>query len=117
MPHFRSLTSISVRMARRAGCLAPVALLVAGLPLAGCSTIENLNPFAPEKYQTKILPDVPADDIYNQGLARLQKKDSGGAAKKFDDLDKSYPFSDYSRKGLLMETYANYQGGKYDDAI
>ena len=87
------------------------------LPLAGCSTLEGFNPFGAEKYQTKILPDVPADDIYNQGLARLQKKDASGAAKKFGDLDKQYPFSDYSRKGLLMTTYAQYTAGNYDDAI
>jgi hypothetical protein len=43
--------------------------------LASCSTIENLNPFGGEKYETKILPDVPADNIYDQGLARLQRRD------------------------------------------
>ncbi len=93
------------------------AAAIIGLPLAGCASIESMNPFAAEKYETKILPEVPADDIYNQGLARLQKKDTEGAAKKFGDLDKQYPFSDYSRKGLLMTTYAQYQGGSYDDAI
>ena len=92
-------------------------VLLLALPLAGCASLEALNPFGAEKYQTKILADVPADDIYNQGVARLQKKDADGAAKKFSDLDKQYPFSDYSRKGLLMSTYAQYQGGKYDDAI
>jgi outer membrane protein assembly factor BamD len=98
-------------------CRASMLAAVMSLPLAGCASIESFNPFAAEKYETKILPDVPADDIYNQGLARLQKKDSEGATKKFSELDKQYPFSDYSRKGLLMTTYAQYQGGNYDDAI
>ena len=89
----------------------------AALSLCGCSSIESLNPFAAEKYETKILPEIPAEDIYNQGVARLQNKDPEGASKKFGDLDKQYPFSDYSRKGLLMTTYAQYQGGNYDDAI
>ena len=99
--------------------LAQASLLMAvlALPLGGCSSLESFNPFGSEKYETKILPDVPPDAIYNQGLARLQKKDADGAAKKFGDLDKQYPFSDYSRKGLLMTTYAQYQGGSYDDAI
>ncbi len=109
----------SPRPARKPGAwtASVAAAAVLGLPLGGCSTLAGLNPFAGEKYETKVLADVPADTIYDQGLARLQKKDSDGAAKKFGDLDKQYPFSDYSRKGLLMETYANYQGGKYDDAI
>ncbi|MCW6511109.1 outer membrane protein assembly factor BamD [Lichenifustis flavocetrariae] len=105
---FRSAVRVSARAS-----LFGLALL----PLAGCSTFENLNPFAGEKYETKILPDVPADDIYNQGVARLQNKDTEGATKKFGQLEKDFAYSDYARKGLLMQTYAQYQGGSYDDAI
>ena len=84
---------------------------------AGCSTLESLNPFGGEKYETKLLPEEPADTIYDQGLARLQKGDGEGAAKKFAELEKQYPFSSHSRKGLIMQTYSQYQGGQYDDAI
>jgi outer membrane protein assembly factor BamD len=97
--------------------LAIAAAVLGAAMLSGCSTIENLNPFAGDKYETKILPDVPADDVYNQGVARLDKKDTSGAAKKFGQLEKDYPYSDWSRKGLLMETFAQYQGGDYDSAI
>ena len=94
------------------------AALVFGAPLAGCSTIEGLNPFGGgEKYETKLLADVPAEDIYNQGLARLNSNDTEGAAKKFGDLEKQYPFSQWSKKGLLMTTYSQYKGAQYDDAI
>ncbi len=86
-------------------------------PMAACSTLDGLNPFGGEKYETKLLPEEPPDQIYDQGLARLAKGDSDGAAKKFGDLDKQYPFSAHSRKGLLMTTYAHYQGGNYDEAI
>ena len=96
---------------------APAAALLA-VPLAGCSALDSINPFGSgEKYETKILAETPASDIYDQGLARLQKKDGAGAAKKFGDLEKQYPFSDWSRKGLMMQTYANYQAGDYDTAI
>ena len=108
------MVSDRFRMAIR---LVPVAALLA-VPLAGCSALDTINPFgAGEKYETKILPETPASDIYDQGLARLQKKDGAGAAKKFSELDKQYPFSDWSRKGLMMQTYANYQAGDYDTAI
>jgi outer membrane protein assembly factor BamD len=97
--------------------MVPVVALLA-VPLAGCSALDTINPFgAGEKYETKILAETPATDIYDQGLARLQKKDGAGAAKKFAELDKQYPFSDWSRKGLMMQTYANYQAGDYDTAI
>ena len=89
----------------------------ATMSIAGCSTFENLNPFGGEKYETKILPDVPADDIYNQGVAKIQSHDTEGATKKFGQLEKDYAFSDYARKGLLMQTYAQYQGASYEDAV
>lgn len=87
-----------------------------GASIGACSTIEDLNPFGTEKYRTKIEPDVPPTAIYDQGLARLQKGDEDGAAKKFVELGKQYPYSDWSKKGLLMTTYSQYQSGDYDSA-
>jgi|SRR6516165_5082935 len=90
------------------------------LPVAACSSLDSFNPmnmFSGEKYQTKIVPDVPADDMYNQGLARLQKKDYENAGKRFGDLDKQYPYSQWQKKALLMATFSQYQNGSYDDAV
>ena len=96
--------------------LAAIALLV--LPLGACSTIESMNPFGGgEKYETHLLPDVPAETLYNQGLGRLQRNDSAGAVKKFADVEKQFPFSQWSKKALLMTTYAHYSSQEYDDAI
>lgn len=93
-----------------------VAAVMAVAPLAACSTFDDINPFGPEKYKTKIEEEVPPTAIYDQGLARLKKGDDDGAAKKFTELGKQYPYSDWSKKGLLMTTYAQYQAGDYDSA-
>jgi outer membrane protein assembly factor BamD len=104
--------------ARQAGLAMRLsAILALAVPGAGCSTLENLNPFGGEKYETKLLPDVPADQIYDQGLARLQANNPEDAGKKFAELDKQYPFSQWSRRGLLMQTYSQYKAAQYDDAI
>jgi len=93
------------------------------LSAAGCSSIDSLgalnpmNLFAGEKYETKIIPDVPADTLYNQGLARMHQKDYEASAKKFAELEKQYPYSQWQPKALLMNTFSLYQDGKYDDAI
>ena len=92
-------------------------VVVAGAGLTGCESLDSLNPFATAKYKTEIVPDVPADRLYRQGLGRLEESDYEGASKKFDELDKSYSYSEWSRKGLLMTAYANYEGQKYEDAI
>jgi outer membrane protein assembly factor BamD len=86
--------------------------------LGGCDTLSSLNPFdKPEVYKPEVLPTVPADKLYNEGLARLQNGDSEGASKKFEEIDKQAPFSPYSRKGLILTAYSNYQASKWDDAI
>jgi outer membrane protein assembly factor BamD len=88
------------------------------LALAGCDTIQSLNPFdKSETYKPEIVANVPAEQVYNDGLARIQKRDYEGAAKKFNSLDRQYPFSEWARRGLIMETYANYEGGLYEEAI
>ena len=109
---FRRPALISIAGALR---LAVVAALV--LPVAACGGFDPFGLFGGEKYVTKIDPEVPPDTAYDQGIARLQKGDSEGAAKAFSDVDKQYPNSQWSRKGLLMATYAQYSAGQYDDAI
>jgi outer membrane protein assembly factor BamD len=95
-----------------------MAIVACGIGLAGCDTLASLNPFGGgEKYRMEIVPEVPAEQIYNQGLARLQNRDFEGAAKKFSDLDKQYPYSEWSRKALIMTTYANFEGGAYPEAV
>jgi outer membrane protein assembly factor BamD len=114
------MTFVSLPAARdfRAFGLRLAALTLALLPLGACSTVESLNPFGGgEKYETKLLPDIPAETLYNQGLGRLQRNDSTGAVKKFGDVEKQFPFSQWSKKALLMTVYAQYSAQEYDDAI
>jgi outer membrane protein assembly factor BamD len=73
--------------------------------------------FKGEKYETKIVPDVPAEELYNQALVKLQAKDYGGAAKKFEEVEKQYPYSQWQRKAMLMVTFSHYQNASYDDTI
>ena len=98
---------------------AVAASMAVSLP-ASADWLDALNPMnllKGEKYETKVVPDVPPEDLYNQALAKLQSKDYDGAAKKFAEIDKHYPYSQWQRKALLMTTFSQYQNGSYDDAI
>lgn len=104
----------------RTGSMRRGAALVLGtaLLLGGCDTMSSLNPFdRPEVYKPEVVADVPADKLYNEGLARVQSGDSEGAAKKFDEIDKQAPFSPYAKKGLILSAYTNYQASKWEEAI
>ena len=85
---------------------------------AGCDTLSGLNPFdRAEKYKPEIVEVQPAETMYNQGLARLKANDYPGAAKKFEEIDKAHPYSEWSKKGLVMIAFAHYEGREYADAI
>ena len=103
------------RPARR--CLAGAALVAIALSGSACSMIDQFNPFGSEKYKMEITPDTPASKTYDQGLQKLANGAPGEAAKKFTDLGKQYPSSDWARKGQLMTTYADYQAGDYTSAV
>src|SRR5499433_3839081 len=51
------------------------------------------------------------------GACSMFDKDAKGAAKKFEEVDRQHPYSDWARKSLIMQAFAYYQGGAYDDCI
>jgi outer membrane protein assembly factor BamD len=102
------------RLAHRS--TAGAAFIVIALAASGCSMFDQFNPFGSEKYKMEVTPDVPASKTYDQGLEKLANGSPTEAAKKFTDLGKQYPTSDWARKGLLMTTYAQYQAADYTSA-
>jgi outer membrane protein assembly factor BamD len=64
------------------------------------------------------ISDTPADKLYNEGLYLLNDQgDYKGAAKKFDEVDRQNPYSDWARKALLLSAYAYYQSELYDECV
>ena len=59
----------------------------------------------------------PADTLYNQALASIDAGNLSRAAKKFEELDRQHPYSEYSRKALVMQTFIAYRRGQYEDAV
>src|SRR5215468_1819649 len=91
------------------------AIVLLALPLAGCGTGELWDKFT-KKDDTFV--EEPADKLYNEGLYLMnQRKDAKAASKKFEEVDRQHPYSDWARKSLLMSAYAFYQQGDYDSCI
>jgi outer membrane protein assembly factor BamD len=79
----------------------------------GCSTWTSL--FGDKD---EVVPDEPADKLYNEGVFLLnEKKDNKQAAKKFEEVDRQHPYSEWARKSLLMSAYSYYQAGSYEESI
>ena len=104
---FSTRTESVESCARAATRFAAFALVA--LALAACSMFDKTEPVAPEE---------PADKLYNEGLYLLNsKKDPKNAAKKFEEVDRQHPYSEWARKALIMSAFAYYQGNAYDDCI
>ena len=84
------------------------------LALAFLGACSDFSLFAKEETP----PDEAADQLYNQGVFLLnEKKDFKEAAKKFEEVDRQHPYSDWARKSLIMSAYAYYEARAYDDCI
>jgi outer membrane protein assembly factor BamD len=88
------------------------AVVLLGLSLGACA---GWNPFA-AKDDTP--PDQPADRLYNEGLYYLNaKKEPKEAVKKFEEVDRQHPYSEWARKSLIMAAYGYYQSGQYEECV
>jgi outer membrane protein assembly factor BamD len=92
-----------------------VGLVVLAVPLSGCGTGALWDKFF-AKDDTFV--EEPAEKLYNEGLFLMNDKhDMRAASKKFEEVDRQHPYSDWARKSLLMSAYAFYNAGDYDSCI
>jgi outer membrane protein assembly factor BamD len=109
--------SVLLRELSVKGLMRALAIVAVAMPLAACETISSINPFGSAKATSDLSKDEPAEVLYNDGLARLQNNNYDGAARKFAELDKQYPYTNWSKRSLLLQTFANYENRSYEDAI
>lgn len=59
----------------------------------------------------------PVGELYNEALDQLQADEFGEAAKKFEEVDRQHPYSEWAARAEINAAYAYYMDNKYDDAI
>lgn len=59
----------------------------------------------------------PVEALYNTGYQRLQSKRWADAVDYFQEVERQHPYSEWSRRAILMQIYAYYQNNNYQDAI
>src|ERR1700729_1367273 len=112
--HKRSLTVAKLR--RREFVAARLVLLLPLLAfVGGCA---NGGLFGDYNKENEPVRDIPADRLYNEGVYLLNEKhDPKEAAKKFEEVDRQHPYSEWARKSLLMSAYSYYEAKQYEEAI
>lgn len=97
------VAGVSVKFARFAAIGALVVLL------AGC------NLFGTPKIKEE--PIVAPDTLYQQALGEMDKQRYVTAIATLERLQRQHPYSDFNEKAKLMEVYANYRIGRFEEAI
>ena len=78
--------------------------------MVACSQTDSDNGFSVDEI-------VPADALYNQALANLDAGDLNTAQDRIDELNRQHPYSEYSRRSIILDTFINYRPGKYTEAV
>ena len=82
---------------------------VAALTVSACSGTKPRQRLAYE--------ERPVELLYNTGYQRLQSKRWIDAVDYFQEVERQHPYSEWSRRAILMQVYAYYQNNNYQDAI
>lgn len=85
------------------------AALLSAFLLAGCEDAfksqepENLENFSPE-------------EIFKKAEIELNKKRYDQGAQYFSEIERLYPYSEWAKRGLIMQAFVYHQGKKYDES-
>ncbi len=90
--------------------VAVVAAVTASLALAACAGDRKAAPRL--AYQER-----PVELLYTTGAYRLDQRRWTEAVSYFQEVERQHPYSEWSRRSILMAAYARYQANQYAGAI
>jgi outer membrane protein assembly factor BamD len=64
-----------------------------------------------------VYEERPVELLYNTGALRLDQHRWDEAAEYFQEVERQHPYSEWSRRAILMTAYANYESNHYQEAI
>ena len=63
------------------------------------------------------LENLTAEEIYKRGEVSLAKRGKpDDAIKLFSEVERLYPYSEWAKRSLIMQAFAEHKGKKYEDA-
>jgi outer membrane protein assembly factor BamD len=93
--------------------IAAIALVSGGLALSGCASDGADSSVA----DNAAFQEAPVEQLYNNALSELRKRNWEIAAKAFDEVERQHPYSVWARRAILMSAYSYYEAAKYNQAI
>lgn len=87
---------------------ATVAVIMA-LAISGCA--------GKPKKATLVYEERPVELLYATGADRMDKHQWAQAVNYFAEVERQHPYSEWSRRAILMTAFAHYQADNYAEAI
>lgn len=87
-------------------------LVAVGLSIASCNSL-----FGKDEDEFAVINEEPAEVLYNEGLILANSGTFVGAAKKFDEVERIHPYSEWARRALIMSAYSNFESERYTESI
>jgi outer membrane protein assembly factor BamD len=85
-------------------------VLAAAVALSGCSTFKKKKP-------TLAYEERPVELLFSVGARDLDRHQWADAVNYFREVERQHPYSEWSRRAILMTAYAHYESNDYADAI
>jgi outer membrane protein assembly factor BamD len=85
--------------------------VVLAVAMSGCAMLKK------KSKEDVTYQEQPVEQLYSAGAQRLDKQQWGESISYFKEVERQHPYSEWSRRAILMEAYAHYQANDYDAAI
>lgn len=85
--------------------------LIAIVAVSGCSS------FGKKKTPTLAYQERPVELLFSVGANELDHHAWGDAVNYFREVERQHPYSEWSRRAILMTAYAHYESNNYSEAI
>ena len=102
-------------MLTRSWARSPALLLVlaAAVGLSGCAMLGK----GKKKDAESAYVERPVDQLYLAGATQLDAHHWGESVTYFKEVERQHPYSEWSRRAIMMQAYAHYEANQYDEAI
>jgi outer membrane protein assembly factor BamD len=87
-------------------------VLLAAVALSSCNLLNRNKNKGDTTYA-----EQPVEQLYSVGAERLDAHRWTDAITYFKEVERQHPYSEWSRRAILMEAYANYENNDYTDAV
>lgn len=91
---------------------AVLAVLGCTVLLSGCALLHRHKHTEDTTYAER-----PVDQLYAAGAERLDRHQWSDGITYFKEVERQHPYSEWSRRSIMMEAFAHYEANQYDDAI